>query len=376
MTDLGLEPAVESFTSATSGYQFHLLVALSILIGFAIYPWAGRLTAIVGAGIAFLGVYCEVMEMLFQPNPFRLLIGKGRSQNVLSTIPSRGDHRQDLILIGHLDTNRTPLIFSSTRWVDFWRITTPIMFSSFCLEAALYLIGIFTGWLWIWPVTLFSALCAAMLAFMCAQAEFTPFSPGANDNATGAALVLALGEHLLAQPLQHTRVWLVNTGCEEVKHYGAIDFFERHHAEMVNPKTLVFEMLGRDGPAWLEREVLLPPFLYRADPTMIALAKEVATTHPEWAANPTTITGGHTEMADALRIGVPAITLIGIGKNGTGFGYTGPELYWHRRDDTPDKIRPEVLARNYAYTWAFIRRLDVPTLADTASQSDEGSTTK
>ena len=43
-------------------------------------------------------------------------------------------------------------------------------------------------------------------------------------------LVLALAEALVKQPLRRTRVWLVCTGCEEVRHYGAIDFFRRHRA--------------------------------------------------------------------------------------------------------------------------------------------------
>ena len=63
-------------------------------------------------------------------------------------------------------------------------------------------------------------------------------------------------------------------------------------------------------------------------------------------------------MADPLRVGIPAITFFGIGPEGTRFGYNGPELYWHRPDDTVDKIDPDVLARTYAFTWAFIRAFD------------------
>ncbi len=39
--------------------------------------------------------------------------------------------------------------------------------------------------------------------------DSTPFDAGANDNASGAGLVLALAEQLRATPLAHTRVWLV-----------------------------------------------------------------------------------------------------------------------------------------------------------------------
>ena len=56
-------------------------------------------------------------------------------------------------------------------------------------------------------------------------------------------------------------------------------------------------------------------------------------------------------MADALRLGIPAITLTGMTPDGNA-------PYWHQVGDTYDKIDPEVLARALAFTSAFIRALD------------------
>lgn len=53
---------------------------------------------------------------------------------------------------------------------------------------------------------------------LCIEADRTPFTAGANDNASAVGLVLTLAEALVKQPLQHTRVWLACTGCEEVQH--------------------------------------------------------------------------------------------------------------------------------------------------------------
>lgn len=357
-TGLGLNPSIESFHSATSGYLPHLYIALGVLLAFVVYPLAGQASALIAAFISTLSVLSEVLEMLFKPNPVRWLLPGGQSQNVVACLPPAGEHRQDLILIGHLDTNRTPLIFSSTFWVDFWRITVPIMFSSFCLQAAAYFVGALTGWRWIWPASIFSAISAILLSVMTAQAGFTPYSAGANDNASGASMVLTLAGHLTHQPLEQTRVWFVNTGCEEVKHYGAIDFFDRHLPEFVNPHALVFEMLGRDGPAWLEQEYILPGFSYRSDPSMVGLVQQLIQADPSLTCHPTRVTGGHTEMADALRVGIPALTFIGIGPAGTPLGYAGPPLYWHQLGDTPDKMDPVVMTRAYALADAFIHALD------------------
>jgi hypothetical protein len=360
LTNLGLAPHTEPFVSATSGFLTHLAVGLMMLAAFVVYPLAGP---VVAALIALAALLCESLELGFRPNPLRWLLPKGNSQNVIATIPPSGEHRQDLVLIGHVDTNHASLIFKSTGWIDFWRITGPLIFLSFVVEAVLYVLGAIFGWGWVWPVSIFSAVCTLILIAVCTQAELSPFSPGANDNATGAGLVLALAEHLQSEPLSHTRVWLACTGCEEVKHYGAIDFFERHQSEMLNPKSLVFEMLGRDGPAWLEQEVIVPPFTYNADPQMVSILKQLAADHPEWNAHPTRVFGGHSEMADSLRVGIPAVTLIGIGPKGTPLGYSGPALFWHHIDDTPDKIDQAALERAYALTWAFIQELDMMEVA-------------
>ena len=49
-------------------------------------------------------------------------------------------------------------------------------------------------------------------------------------------------------------LWLACTGCEEVKYYGAADFFRRYRDGLHNPAALVSEMLGCAEPAWLTRE--------------------------------------------------------------------------------------------------------------------------
>ena len=120
---------------------------------------------------------------------------------------------------------------------------------------------------WVWYASILSAVCAVLLAAMCIQADPTPFTAGANDNATAVGMVLTLAAQLAARPLKNTRVYAVITGCEEVQHYGMIDFYQRHRAEMKEPKALVFEMLGCAGPAWTTREGIIVPF--KSDPALV-----------------------------------------------------------------------------------------------------------
>ncbi len=81
------------------------------------------------------------------------------------------------------------------------------------------------------------------------------------------------------------------------------------------------------------------------------LAETIAAQHPELDAYPAQISGGNTEMADALRLGIPALTIGGQTR-------AGDLPYWHQVEDTFDKMDPEVLGRAYAFVGAFLAALD------------------
>ncbi len=349
LAHLGLNPTLEPFRGARSIYHPHLLAAVLIFLAWLIYPRGGRVSAGIAAFLSFVVVVSEVLELSFRPNPLRWMILKGPSQNVVAQIPAAGEHQQDLILIGHVDTHRTPVMFKSRRWFSAYKVFILIAFMAFVLQTVIYLLGTATGAAWVWPASTGGAVCAFLLAAMCLHADHTPFSPGANDNASGAGLVLTLAEHLVNVPLAHTRVWLVCTGCEEVRHYGASAFFARHRSEFHRPVAVAFELLGTNDPAWLVQEGVIMPF--RASPHLVALAERLAGEHPEWGAAAARTFGGNTEMADALKLGIPAITLIGLGEQGEG-------SHWHQIDDTADKMVVAVLERAWAFTWTFIQALE------------------
>ncbi len=364
LSDLGYSADLEPFVSARSIYHPHLLAAGGLLAAFAVYPWAGRWTAGVAFAVSLIALVSELMELGFRDNLLRRLVPKGRSQNAVACVGPGGEHTQDLILIGHVDSHRSPIIFRSEAWLKFYGVFIVVAFTSFLAQLVLYGIGTVTQWPWIWWASIPSAFCAVAQAAICIQADATPFSPGANDNATAAGLVLTLGEQLRETPLEHSRVWFACTGCEEVQHYGAMDFFRRHRAELRNPTAVVLESLGCDGPAWLTREGIVVPF--RADRGLVALAEQLAADHPEWRGYPTKVFGGNTEMADAIRARVPAITLCGITAKGR-------LPYWHQPGDTVDKMDPEVLDRAYAFVWAYMQALDVRSIPSPAPSPTESN---
>jgi len=346
---MGLQATFETFSSARSIFHPHILGSGLMLLAFILFPLGGRITAILAALLSILVLVCELLELSFQNNPFRKIVPKGESQNVFAVIPPAGKHQRDLVLVGHLDSQRTPIIFSTRRWVKVYDRFTMVVFASFIVQAIVYSLAIFFQMTWAWYISIPAALCAILLAAMCIQAEATPFTAGANDNASAVGMVLTLAEEFNSHPLQNTRVFAVCTGCEEVQHYGMIDFYKRHQLELKNPTALVFEMLGCASPAWLTKEGIIVPF--KADQHLVQMAESLAAEHPEWDAHPAVISGGNTEMADALRCKIPAITISGITRDGAF-------PFWHQQADTFGKMDPIEMEKTWNMTHAMINCLD------------------
>jgi hypothetical protein len=126
------------------------------------------------------------------------IVAKGPSQNAVAVVPSSAEPGQDLALIGHIDTQRTPLVFSAPRWVAAYKAFTTIAFVLFAAQAALYMFGVLAGWPWIWPATAPSAVGAVLLRALRFEADRTPFTAGADDNASAVGNEKAPDPDLLA----------------------------------------------------------------------------------------------------------------------------------------------------------------------------------
>ena len=346
---LGIAPVTETFPSSGSVFRPHLAASLGMLFAFLLFPLARPWTAYAAAGLAALVTVSEICELALRDNPLRWVLPKRVSRNVHAVLAPAGEARRDVVLIGHLDTQRTPIIFSTQRWLDAYQILSTIAFVAFIYQTVLIGLGAFLRAGWIWPASWGALPFILLLLLLTLHAENTPYTKGANDNATAVGILLVLGEALKAAPLKRTRVWLVCTGSEEALHEGARHFFSTHKHELTDARAISFELLGCAGPSWLEREGIVTP-LY-PDPGLRKLAEKIARERPHLEAYPSRISGGVTEASDAINAGVPAITLIGMDR-------MNHAPYWHQEADTADKMRPEILAKAYEFAWTMLTELD------------------
>jgi hypothetical protein len=348
---LGLSPRVQPFTSAVSAWRpYALALALSLLAA-AIYPIGGRITAVFASALVAAVVASALLEIDFTPNPLRWLLPKGPSQNVIAVIPPRGEVRRRAILVGHLDTHRTPFLFGSTGRLRLFALLSPLGFGAMAILGALFIAGAVTRESALYYASLAPTALLLLILPLLVQADFTPYTHGANDNASGAAVVLSLAQRLSAAPLANTEVWTLHSGCEEVGCYGADAFLREYRERLDGASFISLDSVGGpgSGPCFITREGMVRR--YHSDPGLIALAKDIAARRPELGAYAMVMSTAYTEGAIGIKHGLPSITFVNLRPDGV-------LPYWHRPDDIAQNVDADVLARSEEFVWELLQRID------------------
>ena len=155
--------------------------------------------------------------------------------------------------------------------------------------------------------------------------------PGANDNLTAVAVIVALAEALARDPVAGLRVQLVSVGAEEVLQGGIYGYCERHLAGMDRERTwfLNVETVGGPSLALLEGEgcVVMEDYFDRPWRDLIGRVAERDGLPLRRGMRART----STDSVVVSRMGVPTATLIAINR------YKALSNY-HRMTDTPENI--------------------------------------
>lgn len=263
-----------------------LLLSLAVVLGLY-WPWAGL-------GLAILALLPLLGELLgLWPDLGQILPG-APSQNVLGHLRSEGELRQRLVLVAHIDTQRTGLLFHPRvvrALPTYFNLTYGLLgvaLGALILRLArpepwASAVPTLAGWLGgdltslTWPVRLSLSLALLVLAnglFLWWCGLSAGETVGANDNGSGVALALSLGEYLAANRVPGIEVLLLFTGAEEVGSRGMRRFLnERRYG----PETLFINLdnLGAGELHVLEGEGMLR--YYRYDPELLAVASAIAT---------------------------------------------------------------------------------------------------
>jgi Zn-dependent M28 family amino/carboxypeptidase len=189
---------------------------------------------------------------------------------------------------------------------------------------------------------------ATCLRIVMAHADTTPNAPGANDNASGVAVVAALAGRL-GEIEPRCDVWLVATGAEEriytgsPDHLGALALARRARGRGGARRldwALSLDEVGRDRPFWLRSPVSAP----RAGVEGVLLRAGARAGVPvSWVRDDTTGNSDHREFE---LLGLPGAKL-GVGAGG--------EPCRHSPCDTPDRLDPVSLRLARRFVEAALR---------------------
>jgi hypothetical protein len=345
-------PRLEPFRTVASTYRPYALAFTLALLGTALVaavrgPWAMAAAALLNA----LGAGGMLAETDFAGNWMRRLLPKATSQNALGLIPPSGEVRRRAVLCAHLDSHRTPIFYASPTWHLLFGILVGAAFASMTLAVLAYGLGAFFTWDWVrWLGVALGAVQLLALA-LCLHADATPFSPGANDNASGVGVVLALAEQLAREPLQSTEVWLVLTGCEEVAAYGMAAFLDSHGPALGEEAVyVILDQVGAGRLIYLTADGLI---LKRpTHPRALTLARQAAAA-VDGLETAERVGIAYTDAAVATKRGLAALTVVALPRRGSE-----EETHWHQMSDRVEHVDPATLADACAFAWQVLHEID------------------
>jgi hypothetical protein len=239
-------------------------------------------------------------------------LGSAAGANVVCRVPASGERVRTVVLVAHHDTQRTGLVWDP-RWHEpgAQRRLRTRSIPPYLPPAALALLAHRTR--------LGRAALVSLVALSLEQALRGPV-PGANDNASGVAAVLALLERYAASPLSDTEVVGAFVGCEESGMLGMRAFLRAHAFDPETTLVISLDTLGCGTPIVLSAEHTLLRHRY-ADRDLALVPGDVE----RWSI------GGWTDALQAKRAGLRAVSLLSIGPKGL---FT----HYHHPSDTPEHV--------------------------------------
>ncbi len=173
------------------------------------------------------------------------------------------------------------------------------------------------------------------------KASVSDYAPGANDNASGVGVLLALAEEWAEHPTEERSVAFLFTTAEESGLYGARQFITDHPEWMNRTEVHCVDMVGNgDTLYYVAKEGVFNP-LHTSPELQTRLRLANPAIQPLWH----TLRSG--DYAVFCQAGFRAIGLESGGKSLTDWSY-------HSVYDTPEKINPERIAEALRTLMAFL----------------------
>ncbi len=273
LRDLGYEVEVQPFRAPRDTlYLGPVVIMVGLMAGGFVGTWVPWL----GLALCLMILAPLVGEMMGGRLDLDLLLRKVSSQNVVARSAPQGDERITLVISGHLDTQHATWLFHP-RFVRYIQPYFNLVYGSIILIP----VGLVGRWFspgsaWSqWVLVAGMVLLVLHMAFLLICALSGGFINGANDNGTGAAMVLALAEQYARKPIPGVRFIFLLTGAEEVGTRGMKHYIRTERHDPGSTYFINLDNLGGGRLHYLQGEGMV--VYHRFGATLVGLAQKMAT---------------------------------------------------------------------------------------------------
>lgn len=314
----------------------------------------GRLVwrlARLGGALTLVGAAKLVADALQGARP-RFTGRRGQSSTHVGLLPAAGERRARLVLLANVDS---PLASAARhaplpdRLLGAGLLAAPVLQAIAGGVAAVRGPGAVPG---LRAGTWWGTVAAALAAY---QDGRGPHTPGANDNASGVAALLAVAERLAAAPLQHTEVWFVFVGAGETGAAGVHALLDSFGRDLTTAQFLNVTRVG-SGRLVLADRYTGRAYLtgYLPSPRALAVAEAARTTQPVLGVERGTLADADA-VATLTRRGYHGATLTGYDPR------TRVPTGWHAPDDIPGRVDVDCVERAVHFIAAVAAEVEART---------------
>ena len=330
----GFDTTIESFRSVTSfswafgGFFTAFIIAATLLVVGTPPPIPAVLSLLALIAFALESSGRETLTRFLPQRP---------SQNVIGRITPTITASHHIVVTAHLDSARSALLWHP-RVVSLFRPLLLLLIIAMLAITGLSITALFVSAVWVRLIAWLACIYLAIILFLLVDRELRGMiTPGANDNASGVAVLLSLADSFVTHPLPTDMdVWLVATGCEEAGTVGMLRFLQRHGRELPKETTTFINIdnVGAGTVTYTTAEGILLPL--KTDSVLTEAAIIFAQNYPEYSVEGH---GYHALTTDAiipLSKGRRAISIMAFDKRGR-------IPNWHWYTDTIDNINPATI---------------------------------
>jgi len=344
LKDLGISHQIEAFQSyRTFSYPYMIIFAVSLLGGLLAcnHGFLGFLVSLFGAVAFYLeNTTGDFVSRALPHDP---------SQNVVGRIPPQEQVRHKVVLVAHYDTSRSGLSFHPRLVQGFRTASVLTIVSVFGIPAAILVGGLFWSGLFGLFRTLAEIWLFLDIVVLLHREVYGKNVYGANDNASGVGVVLALAERFSKEPLKRTELWVVATGCEEAGFVGMRAFLKQNGPELRDALILNFDNVGIGRLRYITGEGMIRS--YPSDPEMLLLSSEVVRENPDLKLSPHEYRTLPTDGYAALVQGYRAMSVM-------AFDEEGVIPNWHWETDVVENLDEGVIEQAERFATLLLRKID------------------